>query len=384
MAKSHLSFGSLLCSLVLLALASGAFFAAWSLVEEEITFLSGSRIVEGEVVDHVFIKGSGTGSKAHRSSGGYYPTVRYVTDDGREFQVQSRVGKGSRQTMVEGIKSGKDANPVGSTMRVAYRIDDPEDARTLGFDQQYLFPVLIACIGLMLLMFAVFVFRDGGSDEKEKDSGNEGRWEKKRDRHMLQPLSWEQQLEPGEKVLWRGKPSQGLSFFGGENGTLVLGLVILGFIGFYFYDTLQAGEEPDVSSVMPGIVFGVLLGLSGPVGMNLVRRGTRYALTSYRAIISHDTKVAGFTLYQGISYYPVTEPGAIPSDVRGLKTVNFARLSQRRPFSEGFGKNETRKHHSVSGGNNQTRNPLVGFERIHDADEVLELCKKVQGATQAT
>jgi hypothetical protein len=378
MAKSHSLIGNLVGSLFLLALAAGAFAIAWSIVEEEIMFLSESRIVSGEVVDHIFIKGSETGPKAHRSQGGHYPIVRYVTEDGQEFQVQGRVGKGNRQTLVEGIESGKDSIPVGTTMRVAYRIDNPEDARTLGFDQQYLYPLIISFIGLMFLMFSVLVFRDGISKDKIVPAGEQARRDRERIVQALPVLSWEQGLCPGEKVLWRGKPDPRPSLFGGENGTIILELFVLGFIGFYIFETWEAGEEPDIFSVMPGIIFGILLAISGPLAMAMVRRGTRYALTTGRAIISHNTKIAGITLYQGVDSYPVTEVGVVPSDLRGLRTVNFSRLSQRRPFSEGFEGTKMIGSNSNLHGNLQTRDQLVGFERIADAEEVVELCKKVQ------
>lgn len=148
-------------SLILALLAAGAFSIAWSVVKEELLFLTGSRIVDGDVVDHVFIHGSETGPMSSRAPGGYYPIVRYHAESGQEYRVQGRLGASNRQTLSGGVSSGKNTHPVGSTLRVAYRRGDPEDARLLGFGQQYLFPLIISVIGLMLLMFAVLVFREG-------------------------------------------------------------------------------------------------------------------------------------------------------------------------------------------------------------------------------
>jgi hypothetical protein len=75
----------------------------------------------------------------------------------------------------------------------------------------------------------------------------------------------------------------------------------------------------------------------------------------------------------GGGFYPITDPNVISSDIKGLKTFNFARLSQRRPFSEGF---DLKKENSNISTNLSTKNPLVGFERINDADEVFELSKR--------
>ena len=161
MRVGRLKVGNLIGTLVLAVLAAGFLSVAWSTVQEELRFLAGSRIVEGDVVDHVFVPGSGTGPMSSRSMGGHYPIVRFVTNDGAEHRVQGRLGAGSRQTLTEGIKSGIDAIPVGSRMRVAYRPEAPQDARVLGLGQQYLFPAIMAGIGLLLAMFALLVLRDG-------------------------------------------------------------------------------------------------------------------------------------------------------------------------------------------------------------------------------
>jgi hypothetical protein len=160
MTQYRFSFGNIIGSLIILALSLGVLAFAWSLVEEELVFLANSKFAEGEVVDQVFIKGSGKGPKSHRSYGAHYPIVRYFTDNGEEFQVQGRIGSENTQTLYDGIKSGANVKAQGSKIRVAYNKDNPADARTLGFDEQYLYPLIFSCIGLMLLFFSVLVFRD--------------------------------------------------------------------------------------------------------------------------------------------------------------------------------------------------------------------------------
>lgn len=150
-------------TLIMALLAAGAFAIAWNMVKEELAFLTKSHIVEGEVVDHVFLRSSDSGPASERSGGGHYPIVRYVTENGQEYQVQGRVGAGNRQTLSGGIESGSNYDSVGSKLRVAYRRDNPENARVLGFRQQYLFPLIIVCIGLVLLMFAFLVFFEGNT-----------------------------------------------------------------------------------------------------------------------------------------------------------------------------------------------------------------------------
>lgn len=155
------SIGNMIGGLVLTLLSVGVLSIAWSIVKDELLFLATSRIVEGTVVDHIRIDGSRTGPMSSRAPSGYYPIVRYLAESGQEHRVQGRLGAASRYTLTDGLESGTDARPLGSTMRVAYRRDNPEDARVLGLGEQYLFPVIITVIGLVLLMFAVLVFRDG-------------------------------------------------------------------------------------------------------------------------------------------------------------------------------------------------------------------------------
>jgi len=149
-------------SLVMLALATGTLAIAWSMVEEELRFLAGSRFVEGVVVDHVYLRSEQKGPAAHRSPGGHYPVVSFRDASGVDHRVQARLGQGSRidNFSETRVKSGQDVHAVGSTMRVAYRPEHPEDARVLGFNQQYLLPLITSVIGLALLMFSVLILRD--------------------------------------------------------------------------------------------------------------------------------------------------------------------------------------------------------------------------------
>jgi len=162
MAGFRFSIGNCIGSLVLLALSMGTLAIAWSMVEEELQFLAGSRVVSGVVVDHVYLRSEQKGPKSHRSPGGYYPVVSFRDESGTDHRVQARLGQGSRidNFSESGVKSGLDVHALGSTMRVAYRHGQPEDARVLGFGQQYLFPLIVTAIGLALLMFSVLVLRD--------------------------------------------------------------------------------------------------------------------------------------------------------------------------------------------------------------------------------
>lgn len=159
----RLAIGNVFGSLIFLALSLGAFAIVWDMVEDELRFVAGARIVSGQVVDHVYLRSEQSGPKSARSPGGYYPVVAFQGEDGLEYRVQASTGRGSRadNQSESGWTSGRDEHPIGKTMRVAHRPNQPADARLLGFEQQYLYPLIIAVIGLMLLMFAVLIFREG-------------------------------------------------------------------------------------------------------------------------------------------------------------------------------------------------------------------------------
>ncbi len=127
------------------------------MVEEELRFLAGSRIVTGEVVDHVLVRSQSRGDAQNRAPPAHYPIVRYSTETGKVFQVQAREGYASaRSRSAEGgVQSGQDARPVGTPIRVAYRPENPEDARTLGFMQQYFTAIILAITGLVFLLGVV-------------------------------------------------------------------------------------------------------------------------------------------------------------------------------------------------------------------------------------
>ena len=194
---------------------------------------------------------------------------------------------------------------------------------------------------------------------------------------------WAGVLAADEVLLWQGRPAPGLSWRGGENATVLLGGCVLALLGVFAWDVWHHadGSEPvvaegGVGGMVAFAVFGMVLAVSGPLAMRMVRRGTWYTLTSHRAIVAHWPTVWGLTLYRGMDAYPVTEVEVVPSDLPGLWTVHVARLSQRETFDGGW-----RRAVPVGRGRGRARDPRVGFERLEDAGHVAALCRQVQAAT---
>lgn len=194
---------------------------------------------------------------------------------------------------------------------------------------------------------------------------------------------WAPYLDPDERILWQGRPDPQMSLRGAESATLLIGLVILGFISWFMVEFWMYHDGPVWGDSTPfglvlWVIIGVCVGLTGPVGMKIVRRGTWYTLTDRRAIIAHWPQVFGYTIYRGLDCYPVHAVEVVPSDLRGLQTVNFAWLSERATYDDGW--RDVRLPRLNARDKRSVRDHRVGFERLADAEDVAALCRKVEAA----
>lgn len=185
---------------------------------------------------------------------------------------------------------------------------------------------------------------------------------------------WRPYLDPEEVVLWQGRPQRGWSWRAGENGTILLGLFIIGFLFFATYDMIRSGQAGEFGGLLVWVGIAIVIGASGPVAMAVVRRGTWYALTDRRALIAHWPTLAGKTLYQGIDCYPISQVKLVPADLPGLQTVQFSWLSRRYTFQNTWiraGGAATGTHHD------HIRDTQIGFARISEGESVAQLCEQV-------
>ncbi len=193
---------------------------------------------------------------------------------------------------------------------------------------------------------------------------------------------WQGYLDPDEVVLWQGRPQQGWSWRAGENGTIILGLFVLGFFWFFTLEQIWYGDPLPLGFALGGTAAAAGLALIGPLAMVMVRRGTWYTLTSRRAIIAHWPMIAGITVYRGVDCYAITEVDLVPSDLSGFWTVQFSHLSQRFTFDDGWQlvAGQGRSGYGEVGGHR--RDHRVGFERIPDGPQVADLCRRVRDGKQ--
>ncbi|HEY1720113.1 MAG TPA: PH domain-containing protein [Magnetospirillaceae bacterium] len=100
-------------------------------------------------------------------------------------------------------------------------------------------------------------------------------------------------LEPGEKILWEGRPRQGLMLRSNDTYRIPFSLVWCGFAIFWEYNALLARHNVAAPALnfmsFWGVPF-VLVGLYAAIGRffydAFVRYGTNYALTNQRVLIS--------------------------------------------------------------------------------------------------
>ncbi|WP_370342171.1 hypothetical protein [Pararhodobacter marinus] len=155
---------------------------------------------------------------------------------------------------------------------------------------------------------------------------------------------WQSRLEPGETLLWQGRPDGRLVFVWRHAVEAVLALAfgfgMLILLGMFVLLLPQLVAM----AVLPGVVFfGLVAFFLGP-WLHLRdarrRRNTRYALTTRRAIIARSDRTGRVT----VQSYPISADSPIGTAWNG---VTFARARVR------------------SGG--RSHDVDIGFERIGDA-----------------
>lgn len=165
------------------------------------------------------------------------------------------------------------------------------------------------------------------------------------------PAGWEGILDPGEVILWQGRPGGGLYLRGRDVIFFLFGMVFCLFALVWMLGT------PGLLSLtaLPHFCAGLAIAFGGPLWSMIRRRGTWYTLTTRRAIIATDLPVLGKQL------------NSHPIDARtGLRLLRHARTESLH-FAE-----------EVRRGRNGTYKVPIGFDHLTDANAVMGLIRDIQ------
>jgi len=167
------------------------------------------------------------------------------------------------------------------------------------------------------------------------------------------PSGWEGLLDPGETILWQGRPDRGFHVAPNRYFLAAFGIAFGGFALFWMTMAAQAGGTFWMFgllhfSVGLGIIFGALF------WDTFRRRRTWYTLTDRRAFIATKIPVRG----RSIKSYPIRPDTPLDIQQGPLTSLHFA--TERRRSK------------------NSSYTVPIGFERIPDGESVLQLLRQVQ------
>ncbi|MFV0358409.1 aspartate carbamoyltransferase catalytic subunit [Tropicimonas sp.] len=179
---------------------------------------------------------------------------------------------------------------------------------------------------------------------------------------MSEHSGWEGILQPGETVLWQGRPSGRVSFRHASPRRMVAGGFMTAFAVFWTISAAGAagGATDLIGRIFPlfGLIF-VFLGLREAGGWEVwrafVRRHSWYSLTSRRAFIA--TEIFG---RRALRSWPIDRETVLDFEEGPPDTIWFA----DRPGRRGRPRTRTTER--------------VGFELIDDGREVLRLMRNIQ------
>ena len=178
-------------------------------------------------------------------------------------------------------------------------------------------------------------------------------------RPKLDAGGWAPYLDPGEELLWEGRPNTGLRFKASDIFLSLFGVVFGGFALFWIFmaASIGSGAPGAISTAfplfgLPFLVIGAYLAVGRYFWDSYVRGKTVYALTSKRGIIARSA------FGRSLKSYPIRRSTEIEYQPGEEATIYF-------------GKDEKR-------GKNGTYTVKRGFEYFEGGDKVYRLMRAIQ------
>lgn len=169
---------------------------------------------------------------------------------------------------------------------------------------------------------------------------------------------WEGILDPGEDIIWQGRPDGAVTLKARNVMMLVFGIFFAGFALFWMTMAAQSGGGFWMFglihfSVGLGIIFAALFWGA------YRRRRSWYTLTSNRALIATGLPLLG----KKLESWPITADSVLELTQGPPDTVNFAEKTKN--------------------GNSGTYQVPIGFERIDDGRKVFRMMRDIQARARA-
>lgn len=166
--------------------------------------------------------------------------------------------------------------------------------------------------------------------------------------------SWDGILEPGEHILWQGRPDTRFRLHWFDLVTGLFGFLFAAFAAFWMVMAAQAGGV----FWMFGLIHfsaGIAIMAGRPAGSWWMRRHSFYSLSNRRAFIASDYPLKGRVL----RFWEIGPGSPIEFVEAATQTVNFATEIRR-------------------GSKGATTTRKIGFEGIQDGRRVIGLMRAIQ------
>ena len=167
------------------------------------------------------------------------------------------------------------------------------------------------------------------------------------------PESWDEILEPGEKLLWQGRPDGAAVWQRRHILPVAMGIGVAS-LGLVWIFLVPDGNVYTIAMGLIIIALGVFLGVGPPVMSSMVRKASWYSLSNKRAFIAMHRKNIG----RKLAAYPIDPDFELQFDYKDPGTIIFVietRYQGGAPYSV-----------------------KIGFERIKDSEKVYQMLLDIQ------
>lgn len=168
------------------------------------------------------------------------------------------------------------------------------------------------------------------------------------------PSGWEDIFEPGEVLLWQGRPDPSFAWQKRHILPAALGISVacLGLI-WIFYTPLGNGYTIILGIIL--LLLAAFLAIAPPVMAMMVRKATWYSLSNKRGFIAMHREQVG----RKLSAYVIEPDFDIKFDGREPSTIMFA-IETRQPGNAAY-------------------IAKISFDRIAEGQKVYDMMRSIQG-----